>query len=71
MKKLFGVQGVITNSYIIYKSADLHEDALKDGVHKILDYDGPVMTDSGTFQLYTYGKVSIKPQDIIEFQKKV
>lgn len=71
MKKLFGTQGVITNSYIIYKSADLHEDALKTGVHNILDYDGPVMTDSGTFQLYTYGKVSIKPQDIIDFQKQI
>jgi 7-cyano-7-deazaguanine tRNA-ribosyltransferase len=71
MAKLFGAQGVITNSYIIYKSKTLKDEAVKHGVHKIIDYNGPVMTDSGTFQLYTYGKVVVEPKDIIEFQKQI
>lgn len=71
MEKLFGAQGVITNSYIINKSKALREAAIKNGVHKLLDFSGPIMTDSGTFQLYTYGHVSVKPKDIIEFQKKI
>jgi 7-cyano-7-deazaguanine tRNA-ribosyltransferase len=71
MKKIFGAQGMITNSYIIYKSQELRDNAVKNGVHRIIDFDGPVMTDSGTFQLYTYGKVSVTPQDIIEFQKTI
>jgi 7-cyano-7-deazaguanine tRNA-ribosyltransferase len=67
----FGAQGVITNSYIIYKSDSLREVALQKGVHGLLDFKGPIMTDSGTFQLYTYGRVSVQPKDIIEFQKKI
>ena len=71
MRKLFGAQGVITNSYIISKSESLRETGIKAGVHKILDFDGPVMTDSGTFQLYTYGRVTVEPLEIIEFQKQL
>jgi 7-cyano-7-deazaguanine tRNA-ribosyltransferase len=54
MKKLFGTEIVITNSYIIQKSNKLREKALENGVHKLIDFDGPVMTDSGTFQSYIY-----------------
>ena len=50
MKKLFGTQIVITNSYIIGRSEKLREKALEFGVHKLIDFDGPIMTDSGTFQ---------------------
>ncbi len=71
MRKLFGTQGVITNSYIIYKSERLHENALQKGVHGLLDFDGPIMTDSGTFQLFMYGRVNVQPQEIIEFQKQI
>jgi 7-cyano-7-deazaguanine tRNA-ribosyltransferase len=67
----FGADGIITNSYIIYKSEHLNETAEKNGVHGLLSFDGPIMTDSGTFQLYTYGRVKVKPQDIIEFQKLI
>jgi 7-cyano-7-deazaguanine tRNA-ribosyltransferase len=71
MRKTFGAQGVITNSYIIYKSETLREKSIKNGVHGLLDFDGPIMTDSGTFQLYTYGKVAVQPLDIIRFQKQI
>jgi 7-cyano-7-deazaguanine tRNA-ribosyltransferase len=71
MRKLFGAQAVITNSYIIYKSGTLRETSIKNGVHGLLDFDGPIMTDSGTFQLYTYGKVAVQPLDIINFQKQI
>jgi 7-cyano-7-deazaguanine tRNA-ribosyltransferase len=71
MQKLFGAKAVITNSYIIHKSKSLHETALKKGVHGLLAFDGPIMTDSGSFQLYTYGKVKVQPNDIIEFQNQI
>ncbi len=71
MRTLFGAQAVITNSYIIHKSKTLRETALKHGVHGLLDFDGPIMTDSGSFQLYTYGKVKVKPNDIIDFQNQI
>lgn len=71
MKKLFGTEIVITNSYIIKKDDKLREKALKDGLHKLIDFDGTIMTDSGTFQSYVYGDVDVEPLEIVEFQKKI
>jgi len=71
MKKLFGTEIVITNSYIIRKDDKLREKALKDGVHKLIDFDGPIMTDSGTFQSYVYGDVDVDPLEIVKFQEDI
>jgi len=71
MKKLFGTEIVITNSYIIKKDEKLNEKALKQGVHKLIDFDGPIMTDSGTFQSYVYGDIKIDPIDIVRFQRDI
>lgn len=71
MRRLFGTEMVITNSYVIHKHKDLHEQALSSGVHKVIDWDGPVMTDSGTFQQYVYGDVTVGPEQIVQFQKDI
>ena len=71
MKKLFGTEMVITNSYIIYKDDKLREKALNDGVHKLIDFDGSVMTDSGTFQSYVYGDIDVDPVEIVQFQRNI
>ncbi|EMR73618.1 archaeosine tRNA-ribosyltransferase [Thermoplasmatales archaeon SCGC AB-539-N05] len=71
MKKLFGTEMVITNSYIIKKDKKLKEKVLRDGVHKLIDFDGPIMTDSGTFQSYVYGDVEVEPLEIVEFQRDI
>ncbi|MGF3585500.1 MAG: tRNA-ribosyltransferase family protein, partial [Thermoplasmatota archaeon] len=71
MKKLFGTEIVITNSYIIKKDEKLREKALKQGVHKLIDFDGPIMTDSGTFQSYMYGDIKINPVEIVRFQRDI
>jgi len=71
MKKLFGTEIVITNSYIIKKDDKLREKALAEGLHKLIDFDGSIMTDSGTFQSYVYGDVDVEPLEIVEFQKKI
>jgi len=71
MKKLFGTEIVITNSYIIKKDEALKKKALKNGVHRLIDFDGPVMTDSGTFQSYMYGDIKLDPIEIVEFQRDI
>ena len=50
MKKFFDIQMVITNSYIIRRHEKLKQKALEKGIHDLIDYQGPIMTDSGTFQ---------------------
>ncbi|MFW9845991.1 MAG: tRNA guanosine(15) transglycosylase TgtA [Candidatus Thorarchaeota archaeon] len=69
----FGFQMVIANSYIIKSHDHFREKAIDEGVHRLLGFDGPVMTDSGTFQMYVHGlaKGEIDPVEIIEFQKSI
>jgi len=69
MKKI-GAEMIITNSYIIYNRQELREKALENGVHSLVG-DIPVMTDSGTFQMYVYGRVRVTNEEIIEFQRKI
>ncbi|UCD12869.1 MAG: tRNA guanosine(15) transglycosylase TgtA [Thermoplasmatales archaeon] len=71
MKKLFGTEIVITNSYVISKYEELKKKALQNGIHKLIDFDGPIMTDSGAFQTYVYGDVDIDPIEIVKFQRDI
>lgn len=64
----FGFEGVITNSYILRRSVDLRERVLQEGLHRLLAFDGPVMTDSGTFQQHMYGEVEVTNEEIVNFQ---
>ena len=66
-----GAQGLITNSYIIYKNSELKKVAEKKGVHGLLNWDGPIMTDSGTFQSHVYGEIDMQPDEILNFQKEI
>ena len=45
-----GVEALITNAYIFSQSRQYRERVLTEGLHKVLDYDGVIMTDSGSFQ---------------------
>ena len=71
MKKRFGTDILITNSYIIYKNPELKKQALESGVHALIDFDGSIMTDSGTFQNYVYGDVHLDPVEIVQFQRDI
>ncbi len=68
LQKKFKAQVLITNSYIIYQSQELKEHALEKGVHSLLNFDGAVMTDSGTFQAHVYGELDIEHTEILDFQ---
>ncbi|AGK60202.1 archaeosine tRNA-ribosyltransferase [Archaeoglobus sulfaticallidus PM70-1] len=69
--KRIGAEIVITNSYIIYRSRDLREVAESKGVHRLINSDLPVMTDSGSYQLMVYGDVEVDNRTIIEFQNRI
>ncbi len=69
----FGFQMVITNSYIINSHDRFREKALNEGVHELLGFNGPIMTDSGTFQMYFHSlpEEEIDPLEIVRFQKSI
>lgn len=65
----FGFRALITNSYIIKNNPALKEKAQAEGLHKMLDFPGVIMTDSGTFQSHMYGEVEVTNDEMVEFQK--
>lgn len=67
----FGFRALITNSYIIKNSPGLKERALEEGLHKLLDFEGVIMTDSGTFQSHMYGEVEVTNEEMVQFQKDI
>ncbi|RLF65315.1 MAG: tRNA guanosine(15) transglycosylase TgtA [Thermoplasmata archaeon] len=70
IKKL-GFDAIITNSYIIYRDQALKEIALNKGIHNLLGFHGPIMTDSGTFQSYVYGNIHVTNLEIVKFQHDI
>ena len=71
MWEKYGVEALITNSYVIWKHEKLSIPAKLDGIHKLLDFPGAVVTDSGTFQSYVYGDVEVSPSEIVSFQREI
>ncbi|MBM3261660.1 tRNA guanosine(34) transglycosylase Tgt [Candidatus Kaiserbacteria bacterium] len=51
-----GMQGIIANTYHLYLSPG--EDLIEKsgGIHIFMGYDGPIMTDSGGFQVFSLGE---------------
>jgi len=64
-----GFESVITNAYLVKKN--LEREALERGIHKILDFQGPIMTDSGAYQILQYGEIEVDPYEIVKFQEKI
>jgi 7-cyano-7-deazaguanine tRNA-ribosyltransferase len=71
MRSGFGLSAVITSAYIAWRTPALRERAERSGIHGLLDFDGPVMTDSGAFQQHAYGHVEVGPEEILAFQDSI
>ena len=66
-----GVEALITNAYIFRRSTEYRDRAIAEGLHGVLDFDGVIMTDSGSFQLSVYGEVEVSNQETLEFQQAI
>ncbi len=66
--KEMGFDLVITNAYITLKQYG--DKAVENGIHKIIDYDGAIMTDSGGYQVLEYGDIDTDYKAMAEFEKK-
>ncbi|MBN2013989.1 MAG: tRNA guanosine(15) transglycosylase TgtA [Candidatus Altiarchaeota archaeon] len=71
LRDRFNLKALMTNSYLMLKDDTLREKVLAEGVHKYLNFDGLIATDSGSFQLMSYGSVSTTNRGIIEFQERI
>jgi len=64
----FRCRALITNAYIIKRHFG-DEPGLE--VHRLLDYEGVVATDSGAYQILVYGRVETTPEEIIAYQRRI
>ena len=61
-----GFNQVITNAYLLKRHyGDLVREV---GIHKLFNWDKPIMTDSGAYQLLMYGKVEVSPDEILRYE---
>jgi 7-cyano-7-deazaguanine tRNA-ribosyltransferase len=67
--KEIGFDLVITNAYITRNSYG--DEAVEKGIHKIINFDGGIMTDSGGYQVLEYGDVDVLPPDMANFEKGI
>jgi len=71
LKRDFKTDLIITNAYIISRSAQ-KERFEKEGLHKALGWDGPIYTDSGTFQMFSQNITpEFGPEGTLNFQKAI
>ncbi len=64
-----GFGGLMTNSYIIHSRKK--EEALAKGIHRLLDFGGVFMTDSGGYQVLEYGDLELGFRDVATFQADI
>jgi 7-cyano-7-deazaguanine tRNA-ribosyltransferase len=69
LKEVFGCQAIITNAYILKKR--YQNKPVDEGLHKFLDFDGSVMTDSGAYQILVYGEVEVSQKEIVAYQEDI
>jgi 7-cyano-7-deazaguanine tRNA-ribosyltransferase len=69
LKDVFGFEAVITNAYILKKRFE--NKPATQGLHKFLDFDGAVMTDSGAYQILVYGEVDVNQAEIVKYQEQI
>ncbi|MDC4212958.1 MAG: tRNA guanosine(15) transglycosylase TgtA [Candidatus Nitrosopumilus limneticus] len=64
--KEIGFDVVITNAYITKNNYG--DEAIKKGIHNIIDFDKSIMTDSGGYQVLEYGDLEVLPSDMANFE---
>ena len=67
--EFMGFRGLMTNSYIILSRR--RDEALKEGIHKMLQYQGVLMTDSGGYQVLEYGDIDAGYKRVASFQASI
>jgi 7-cyano-7-deazaguanine tRNA-ribosyltransferase len=69
IREEFGFEALITNAYILKKH--FQNQPIEKGLHRFLDFNGTIMTDSGAYQILVYGDVQTNPKEIVAYQEQI
>ncbi len=64
-----GFNQIITNAYLSYKR--FGEKVINEGIHKVLNFDKVIMTDSGAYQVLKYGNIDVNQETVMNFEKAI
>ncbi|MBO0888438.1 tRNA guanosine(15) transglycosylase TgtA [Candidatus Bathyarchaeota archaeon] len=63
-----GISAVMTNAYLMRRG---QRGSQPIDVHTTLGFSHSIATDSGAYQILEYGKVEVKPWEIIDYQERI
>lgn len=66
----FKISGLMVNAYEIMKKKKICESIREIGIHKFLNFNGPIIMDSGGFLFMKENKISIHPSEILDLYEK-
>jgi 7-cyano-7-deazaguanine tRNA-ribosyltransferase len=69
IKDEYKINAIMTNAYLLKKN--FGSEVIAKGIHKFIDFDGIVATDSGAYQTLVYGEIEASPEEIAEFQESI
>ena len=62
------ISAIMTNAYLLKRG---RPNQSPEDVHRILNFKETVATDSGAYQILEYGRVGVKPSEIIAYQEMI
>ncbi|MFH1102274.1 MAG: tRNA guanosine(34) transglycosylase Tgt [Pseudomonadota bacterium] len=69
--KAAGVQIILGNTYHLYLRPGLDVIELFSGLHKFMGWDGPILTDSGGFQIFSLAKLVTLSDEGVVFRSHI
>ncbi len=64
-----GVHAIMANAYLLWRAGIGH--GKPENIHKVLGFHETVATDSGAYQILQYGRVAVKPEEIVRYQEEI
>jgi queuine tRNA-ribosyltransferase len=69
--RALGVQGVLSNTYHLHLRPGEERIAALGGLHRFMGWEGPLLTDSGGFQVHSLGHLARRSEEGVEFRDPV
>lgn len=66
-----GTEGVLTNTYHLHLRPGEQRVADLGGLHRFMAWDGPILTDSGGYQVYSLDRFAERDEDGITFRNPI
>lgn len=64
-----GFDALMANAYLLKKN--FQNEPAEKGLHRFLDFDRTIMTDSGAYQILVYGDIEVTPKEIVAYQEEI